>query len=648
MRAAIGVGGAAALAVTTLVYVPAAAAAVPAFPDNLVVFPDRDFVTVEGYQDHVGETATLTVTRGTQVMGSAKAEVEAGDVAFEVNHPGGACWGQNTDLKVTPDIRQGDVVSISFEDGTGGETTTSSATVTEELSLDGSTLTVTGSYGPEVDPTQMEQRIVNPDLVDTDVARRDIRATESTLTPAPKGGYSSMLEAADGTFTATYEFDTAATAQIAAGSDGARAMSWEETDPDGNRQGLTIAEFGELGGPGMGGCPAGPGQQEAPAGTATATRSADKSSMQVRWTPVAPQPGAAAVTGYQVALVGDAVVGGQRTLVGRTTGPDATQTTISDLAVDEAYTVQVRSQTGTKLSDAFGTNTEGSVPGNASGDTTAPTLTLTPTLGSTAVETATVEASLNEAGEIYYTLTPVGDDAEPVTSAGLPSDKAILYTDPITITEAAHLKVAGFDRAGNIDLAEGDVTPAPVTEPVQLATPVIGQDPTMTQTSARLSWGLVDGADQYTVTTTPADSGPMVSRSDGTLVSGLKPGTTYTFEVVASGPNAGDSDPLMLSGVTANATDRVTIGRAQFKTGDFRIEGTGSLPGATITVYPADAVGVAGRVIATTVVAAPVAPATVGDWGIRLRNAAAGTNPGSIVAVSSGGGQSTAVTVTAR
>ena len=37
----------------------AASAAVPAFPDNIVVFPDRDFVTVEGYQNHLGETATL-------------------------------------------------------------------------------------------------------------------------------------------------------------------------------------------------------------------------------------------------------------------------------------------------------------------------------------------------------------------------------------------------------------------------------------------------------------------------------------------------------------------------------------------------------------------------------------------------------------
>ena len=84
-----------------------ASAAPPAFPDNLVVFPDRDFITVEGFQNHVGETAFLEVLRGTSVIGSAKAVVAEGDVAFEVNHPGGYCWGAGTDLQVTPDIQPG-------------------------------------------------------------------------------------------------------------------------------------------------------------------------------------------------------------------------------------------------------------------------------------------------------------------------------------------------------------------------------------------------------------------------------------------------------------------------------------------------------------------------------------------------------------
>src|SRR5215212_7002828 len=106
-----------------------ASAAVPEFPNNLVVFPNRDFVTVEGYQDHIGETALLKVTRAGQVIGSAEAVVAEGDVAFEVNHPGGACWGAGTNLQVTPDIKAGDKVSISFDGQLAGDTTVQDAAV---------------------------------------------------------------------------------------------------------------------------------------------------------------------------------------------------------------------------------------------------------------------------------------------------------------------------------------------------------------------------------------------------------------------------------------------------------------------------------------------------------------------------------------
>jgi hypothetical protein len=163
-------------------------AAVPAFPDNLVVFPDRDFISVEGYQTHVGETALVEVTRGGELIGSAKGVVEEGDVAFEINHPGGVCWGNNTSLQVTPDIRPGDKVNISFNGIDAGDTTVQNAYVTGDASLNGNTLTVRGFAGG-VNQAQMEQRIINPDLVDTEIGRRDIRAIPGPLTPAPKGGY---------------------------------------------------------------------------------------------------------------------------------------------------------------------------------------------------------------------------------------------------------------------------------------------------------------------------------------------------------------------------------------------------------------------------------------------------------------------------
>ncbi|WP_236557554.1 hypothetical protein [Arthrobacter sp. 9AX] len=222
-----------------------------------MVFPDRDFVTVEGYQDRIGQTATVEVRRpGGGIVGSAQSVVAAGDVAFEVNHPGGVCWGAGTGLNVTPDIRPGDVVSIRFGPTEVGATTVQDAYVNADSVLDGTTVTVRGYVAAGVNKNQMEQRIVEPALKDTGVGRRDVRAVPGPLTV--DAGYRSGLEFdVDGpnTFTATYIFDEPNAARLAAEAVGASALAWEAQDANDNRQGLTIAEFREVGGPGMGGCP---------------------------------------------------------------------------------------------------------------------------------------------------------------------------------------------------------------------------------------------------------------------------------------------------------------------------------------------------------------------------------------------------------
>src|SRR4051794_31923567 len=416
-RRVIGVGAVAGLTVTGLVMTgPAASAAVAVFPNNVVVFPDRDFVSVEGYKDHAGETATLTVTRDGKVMGAAEAKVSGGEVAFEVNHPGGVCWGNqvkdtSTLPQVTPDIKAGDVVSISFPDGAHDETTTSSATVIKDMTRNGTTVTVEGTFGSDVKPDNMEQRIINPDLVDV-VGKRDVRALPGPVVPAPKGGYSSGMDiAADGTFVATYVFDTLEGAETTAAADlGERAMSWQVVDADGNRQGLTIAEYGEAGGPGMGGCPMGPGDQSAPDGTASVVRPAsDKSTAVVNWNPTAAQPGADAVSGYSVEAINSAT----QAVTGNRVGANATQATLGGLSTDPSvtYTFEVRSMTGAapaqKLSVPF---TMGGAAGTP-GDTTQPNLTVSPKGGAlnteqgpdatTAVEASSVTVASN--GQVFFT-----------------------------------------------------------------------------------------------------------------------------------------------------------------------------------------------------------------------------------------------------
>jgi hypothetical protein len=234
------------------------------------------------------------------VVGSAKGILSGGDPALEINHPGGVCWGNHTGApNVTPDIQPGDVVSIKVDGDNLGETTVADASVTEHATLgsDGVTVTVKGKIAAGVSQSQFEQRIVNPDLTDL-IGRRDVRALPGPLTPSEKGGYESGVAFdGNGGFEATYVFDDTEAAKIAAGTQVERVLSWQVEDGDANRQGLTISEFGESGGPGMGGCPAGPADAAAPAASYAVTRSADGSTLGVKWTPAQAVPGAAAVTG---------------------------------------------------------------------------------------------------------------------------------------------------------------------------------------------------------------------------------------------------------------------------------------------------------------------------------------------------------------
>jgi Fibronectin type III domain len=632
VRVGIGATAALGLALTPMVLLAgSASAAIPAFPNNVVVFPDRDFISIEGYSEQAGETALVEVTRpGVGVVGAAKGVVSGTDVAFEINHPGGVCWGNGTSLNVTPDIIAGDVVSITFPDGSHDETTTSSATVTQDMVQSGTTVTVQGTFDPAtVDQDFLEQRIINPDLVPI-VGKRDVRALPGPLVPAPRGGYSSgMAFPSPGHFVATYEFDTLEAADTTAAADlGERAMNWQVQDPDGNRQGLTIAEFGEVGGPGFGGCPAGPADQSAPAGTASVVRTG--ASALLKWTPVTSVPTADPVTGYSVEAIGTPNGAGQQTSTGVRVGVNTTQATLSGLDPAASYTFEVRSMAGAKLSVPFRMGAT---------DTTAPTLSLNPQpQAGSVVQTNAVNVNSN--GQVFFTT-----DGSPVIDGDLPSDSAILLQgNSIPITAAVTLKVAAFDQVGNNVVLEGDYAPPSVALP---AAPT-GLAGTSGETSVALTWNAVADSTVtgYQVTVynnagVKLGNQPPVTSVPRQTVTGLTPGTTYQFAVAAKNP-AGlgpESSPRLTKATTA-AQDHISITTAKWKAGDFKIVGTGDKLGSIIQLYRVNADGSAGAAIAgasAQVVAA--APPGIGDWTVRLRNAAAGTtNPGRIIAKSNGGG----------
>ncbi len=638
MRAGVGATAALGLALTPMLMLAApAAAAVPAFPNNVVVFPNRDFVSLEGYSEHAGETALLEVTRpGVGVVGSATAVVSGTDVAFEVNHPGGVCWGNGTDLQVTPDIIAGDIVSVSFPDGSHDETTTSTATVTQDMVKNGTTVTVVGTFDPTtVNPDFLEQRIINPDLVAV-IGKRDVRALPGPIVPAAKGGYSSgMSFPSAGHFEATYVFDTQEAADTAAAADlGERAMNWQVQDADGNRQGLTISEFGEVGGPGFGGCPAGPADQSAPAGSASVVRTG--ATALLKWTSVASVPTADPVTGYSIEAVGVPDASGRQTSTGLRVGVDATQATLSGLDPAASYTFEVRSMAGASMSIPFRMG---------AADTTAPTLDLSPApVAGTVVTTNAV--TINSNGQVFFTT-----DGSPVISGDLPSDNAtLLEGQSIPITTAVTLKIAAFDQVGNNVLVEGDYAPPTVALP-EAPTGLAG---TAGETSIALTWTpLTDSTvtgyqvKVYDNTGTALATQPPVTSVPRQTVTGLTPGTTYQFSVAAKNPagTGTDSSPR-LTLATTPAQDHITITTARWKSRDFRVIGTGDRVGATIQLYRVNANGTAGDAIpgATAQVVA-AAPPGIGDWTIRIRSAAGTTNPGRIIAKSDGGGTTPPFTV---
>jgi hypothetical protein len=625
---------AATLAVLGAVGAILASAAVPTFPDNILIFPNRDFVSVQGYQDHIGQTATVTVTRGAQVIGSTEAVVREGDVAFEVNHPGGVCWGAGTGLKVTPDIQAGDRVQISFP-GTSnaGDATVQDAFVTADAVLSGSTVTVTGHIAPGVIKTQTEQRIVEAALVDTAVARRDVRAVPGPLVRAAKGGYSSGMAFGPGdTFTATYEFDDPAVAKIAANAAlGERMMAWQEEDAAANRQGLTIGEFGEPGGPGVGGCPAGPANASPPAGNFSAVRSADKSSIQVNWTPVDPVPTADPVSGFSIEALAPAGTNGEQSTIGSRTGATATRTTLKvDPAIAD-YTIEVRSMAASKMGVPFDAV---STPRPPSGDMTPPVVKSTPGANSDpniAVQAPNGVTLSSEAGaDIYYTV-----DGSSAISGDLPSDSAWLYKPGtvVPVDKTIEIHWVGFDKVGNSDAGFGTFSPpaaAPATPP-KMTTPTA----TAGQEQVALKWAASTDstATAYQVTVydalgaTPIGPQPAETVDLTQTVTGLTGGTTYQFTVKAKNKGGFGPESDKISAIAKVKTDVVTITRAQYRTGDFRVDGTSTAGSGTVDVYEAvkDATGAtvpkATPITGMTAVALTpaVPPATGTTFTVRLR-----------------------------
>jgi hypothetical protein len=183
----------------------------PVAPHSITAFPQRDFVSAEGYAED--ETVTVEVLHPATPLDPDPAPVgtvtgvqpqddpatEAFDGIVEVNHPGGACW-----VGKTPDIRPGDRVRITIDSGPragqADETTVANVTAKRPVQTAPDTVVVHGTAqdanGSPLPLDQIEQRLVSPGNLFDANGRRTLRAPgDGTLAYDAPGSTS---------FTATY------------------------------------------------------------------------------------------------------------------------------------------------------------------------------------------------------------------------------------------------------------------------------------------------------------------------------------------------------------------------------------------------------------------------------------------------------------
>ncbi|MBB3081894.1 fibronectin type III domain-containing protein [Geodermatophilus sabuli] len=641
-RRALGLFSAATVAVGSVVLTSGVAqAALPQLPNNIVVFPNRDFMTVEGFEGlPAGSTATVKVFRGTTVVGQTTAPVAYPEdgVAFEINHPGGACWGEGAPagLDVTPDITGGDRVELTINGQVFDMPVADIEVATE--TRDGATVTVVSNVPAAIPMDRLEARIIQPDLKDTAVGRRDARAVADGT---GDDGYTSTLVRSvtdPDQVVATYTFLDEATARTAlAGT--SRIMSWAAADGD-ERSGITIAEHEEVGGPGLGGCPAGPGDAAQPGpGQAGVVRAASGQSMTVNWAAAPDVAGSATpVNGYQVTLTDTS-----GNIIGKKVGVDVLRADFTGLTATMEYLVEVRAASGTGadtvLSKPFAAPSGAPDQNPETGDVTNPTVTLARN-----AETGAITVTADETVDVYYTL-----DGSDVVDIDMPAVNAIHLaagqTIPVTVSGTL-VRVAAFDAAGNIGTAEGTFEPGSSGPAPTLPGAPGNVRTTAGQGSLTVEWDAPAPTDapaisRYEVTATPATgtavSAVVVAPATSATLTGLTAGTAYTVSVVAV--NGQGSSPAGTTTGTPNAVtnDQITITGGRYRAGDrLEVTGTGTLGGAVISIRTGSETG---PVIGTAIVANPAVGATTGQWNHAVRNAVP-TVPGSQVwATSDKGGK---------
>lgn len=419
----------------------------PVDPFNVVVFPERDFVVAEGFT--AGDTLSFRVLRDGVTIGTATAVAAAGDPSAEVNHPGGVCWDG-----ATPDLLRGDVVQVLTDTTAGseiGQATATAHVTAEQAVIEGTTVVVRGmatdGAGGRLPLELMEQRIINPHLVDTSVGRRDIRAVSDG-----SGLGTLSYDTPTGTrWTARYTGLDATVRRLAVEGQ-TRIMAWQHFDGI-DRRGLTIYEVGETGGPGFGGCPA-----------------------AASW----------AVTGTSPASVNLETQDQPLTVTGTAHASDEVTVTLDDSDPSTPTLTAARALTGSgaqgwsvtfPVADVA-TLSEGTLTADATyayrgGVIGGRSLTLLKDLGRPVAPVATPAGGTFAAPQAVTLTATEGDVVHLTVDGTAPTADDPAHTVPLRVTASQTLRAVAVDAAGNMSeplvesyVIDGVVDPAPAPEPV--------------------------------------------------------------------------------------------------------------------------------------------------------------------------------------
>lgn len=596
----------------------------PIFPNNIICFPERDFCTIENYLEYSNQQLTINVIRDNTIMGSAKGLVSGSDVAFEVNHPGSLCWGDNTDLKVTPDIKIGDKIEIKKDALLLSEIIIKNGYITKKELIDNS-LKITGFLDSLINTDNIEIRIVNPDFKNTIVGRRDIRAIYGSLSSnAP--GYLSGISVTDNILTAIFEFNDNIIQNMA--FTGALSLSmWEFVDISGNRIGITISEFEEVGGPWSLLCP--PYAIFSDVGILNDLIIFND---KIRWNKnVNLLPGANAITGFNINILRN--INSDINLIhGYRFSNNIDNYDFSNINIMLTDKIEFRIMTDLKMSEP------NIIQLNDLLDDIL--LIMTPQADLNIITYSNKVELKSNTNQIIYTL----DNSEPDFNNGF------IYTKPIIITNEITIKAISLAYNGKIsNIISGRFAPEIIQ---QIYNPPSNLQVTSISNALLLKWDQINDILLNLFKINIYLSNNLIKSIETTTnsytVTNLLVGSKYQFTISARYNQIWSPESLKTNEIEfPQLVDMILVSSIRWRISDFRVIGTSSMPNKVLTLYyvnidntiSSNTINLQGTNTPITAVSSNIADITNNyPFEIRVQRNQVPSNPGRLFIKSSGGG----------